>query len=118
MPHRIHAGKNEPRMLNVGAREHPAANSCGANNTPAMATRCMTWLRGICNLRVHLLPLHFGGMVSRPFRMKQVACLKSQPRHTGQQLGPRAHIGSARSGEGALCRNHIDLAADPVGIGL
>ncbi len=72
MPHSIHAGKNEPRMLNVGAREHPAANSCGANNTAATATRRMPWLRGICNPRVQLLR-----MVSRPFRMKQVACLKS-----------------------------------------
>jgi hypothetical protein len=77
MPHKIHAGKNEPRILNVGAREHPAANNCGANNTPATAARCMPWRRGICNLRIHLLPLHFAGMVSRPFRMKQVARLES-----------------------------------------
>jgi hypothetical protein len=77
MPHKIHAGKNEPRMLNVGAREHPAAISWGANNTPAAAARCISWLRGICNLRVRLLPLYFGGMVSRPFRMKQIACLES-----------------------------------------
>jgi hypothetical protein len=26
-PHNIHAGKNEPRILKDGAREHPAANS-------------------------------------------------------------------------------------------
>jgi hypothetical protein len=69
MPHRIHAGKNEPRILNVGAREHPAANRCGANSTPATAALRISWLRGICSLRVHLLPLHFGGMISRPFRM-------------------------------------------------
>jgi hypothetical protein len=25
-PQRIHAGKNDPRMLKVGAREHPVAN--------------------------------------------------------------------------------------------
>ena len=25
-PHRIHAGKNDPRMLKVGAREHPVAS--------------------------------------------------------------------------------------------
>ena len=26
IPHNIHEGKNEPRILKVGAREHPAAN--------------------------------------------------------------------------------------------
>ena len=27
IPHKIHAGKNDPRMLKVGAREHPVAAS-------------------------------------------------------------------------------------------
>jgi hypothetical protein len=61
----------------VGAREHPAAMSAEANHAPPTAIWCMPGVRGIGHLRVRLLPLHFGGIVSRPFRMKQVACLES-----------------------------------------
>jgi hypothetical protein len=34
-PQTIHAGKNDPRILNVGAREHPAAKRTGADDAAA-----------------------------------------------------------------------------------
>jgi hypothetical protein len=34
IPQTIHEGKNDPRILNEGAREHPAANSIVANDSP------------------------------------------------------------------------------------
>jgi hypothetical protein len=33
-PQTIQEGKNDPRILNEGAREHPAANSIAVNDTP------------------------------------------------------------------------------------
>ena len=39
MPQPIHAGKNDPRILNEGAREHPAANNGVANDAPIAAVR-------------------------------------------------------------------------------
>ena len=38
IPHNIHAGKNEPRILNDGAREHPAISTIAAEETVAAAT--------------------------------------------------------------------------------
>jgi hypothetical protein len=37
-PHNIHAGKNEPRRLKEGAREHPAISSMAAEEAAVMAT--------------------------------------------------------------------------------
>src|ERR1700691_1604693 len=79
-PQTIHAGKNDPRILNEGAREHPAANSAGANDTPAAAVRLTPRPSGDgefpVNFSIHLAVI-FGGIGLRPFRMKQVAGLES-----------------------------------------
>src|SRR5580658_9137492 len=72
-PQPIHAGKNDPRILNEGAREHPTANSAGANDTPTAAVRVLTRPSGDGNFSIHL----FGGIGLRPFRMQQVAGLES-----------------------------------------
>jgi hypothetical protein len=76
-PQPIHAGKNDPRILNEGAREHPAANSAGAADAPAIAVRLMPRPGGDgafpINLSIHL----FAGIGLRPFRMQQVAGLES-----------------------------------------
>ena len=44
-PHNIHAGKNEPRRLNEGAREHPVINSQDPEETKTLAI--LTRLRKI-----------------------------------------------------------------------
>jgi hypothetical protein len=75
-PQTIQAGKNDPRILNVGAREHPVAKSVGANDAPAIAAWLMTRARGDRHLAVSFFPLLFGGMELRAFRMKQVAGLE------------------------------------------
>jgi hypothetical protein len=35
-PQSIHEGKNDPRMLNDGAREHPAVNSIAEDAAPIL----------------------------------------------------------------------------------
>jgi hypothetical protein len=80
MPQPIHAGKNDPRILNEGAREHPAANSIGAKDAPTTAVRFT--LRPSSggefpvNVSIHFA-VSFGGIGLWPFRMKQVAGLES-----------------------------------------
>jgi hypothetical protein len=37
-PHNIHEGKNEPRILKEGAREHPASSSMAAKEGAARIT--------------------------------------------------------------------------------
>jgi hypothetical protein len=59
-PQTIQEGKNDPRILNEGAREHPAANSITANDTP------IDVILGILEpLDVFNLPI-----MSRPLRME------------------------------------------------
>lgn len=80
MPQPIHAGKNDPRILNEGAREHPAPNSAGTRDAPATVARLMPRPRSCdevpVNVSIHLA-VSFGGIGLRPFRMKQVAGLES-----------------------------------------
>jgi hypothetical protein len=76
-PQPIHAGKNDPRILNEGAREHPAVNSAGATDAPTTAVRLKARPSSPgefpVNLSIHLS----GGIGLRPFRMQQVAGLES-----------------------------------------
>jgi hypothetical protein len=44
-PHNIHAGKNDPRRLNEGAREHPVISSKDPEETKTLAI--LTRLRKI-----------------------------------------------------------------------
>ena len=80
MPQTIHAGKNDPRILNEGAREHPAANSTGTQGCsdcsgPLYATATQRGEVPV-NVSIHLA-VSFGGIGLRPFRMEQVASLES-----------------------------------------
>ena len=104
-PQTIHAGKNDPRILNEGAREHPAANSAGANDAPTTAASLMPRPSGDGefpgNFSIHLTAI-FGGIGSRPFRVQQVARLKRQRSHPSQQLRAGSHIGGARGSKSAL----------------
>src|ERR1700761_7079879 len=45
-PQRIQEGKNDPRILKVGAREHPAGSTTSASAVPARAARCRTRVGG------------------------------------------------------------------------
>jgi hypothetical protein len=80
IPQPIQAGKNDPRILNEGAREHPAANSVGADSAPAAAALFMPWPKGDdefpVNFSIHLVVI-LASIDSRPFRMQQVASLES-----------------------------------------
>jgi hypothetical protein len=76
-PQTIHAGKNDPRILNEGAREHPADNSAAANATPAAAVRFIPRPSGLGELSVNFSIHLFGGIGLRAFRMQQVAGLES-----------------------------------------
>ena len=80
MPQPIHAGKNDPRILNEGAREHPATNRVGAKDAPTEVARFMprpsSWGEFPVNISIHCA-VSFGGIGLRPFRMKQVAGLES-----------------------------------------
>jgi hypothetical protein len=80
MPQPIHAGKNDPRILNEGAREHPATNSIGAKHAAGTAARLMprpsSWREFPVNVFIHFA-MSFGGIGLWPFRMKQVAGLES-----------------------------------------
>jgi hypothetical protein len=101
-PQTIHAGKNDPRILNDGAREHPAAKSAAANDPPAAAVRFMPRANGDGEFPVNFSMHLFGGIGLRAFRMQQVAGLESQRSHPSQQLRARGHIGGARSSKSAL----------------
>jgi hypothetical protein len=59
-PHKIHAGKNEPRRLKEGAREQPTTSSMAAEEAAATATPIV---RG----RIELSSL----VTLRPFRMME-----------------------------------------------
>ncbi len=91
-PHRIQAGKNDPRILNEGALEHPAANSIAAEDAPMAAVWNTLGPAGVFN------PL----IMSWPFRMQQVTGLEGQGRQPSQQLCARADVGGARLGQSAL----------------
>jgi hypothetical protein len=41
IPQRIQEGKNDPRILNEGAREHPTVNSIVVNDSPIDVIRLM-----------------------------------------------------------------------------
>jgi hypothetical protein len=65
-PHKIHAGKNEPRRLKEGAREHPVFIS--VTPVEAAATLLLITRRG---------PAEFDLLVALwPFCMKQVSSLE------------------------------------------
>jgi hypothetical protein len=117
-PQTIQAGKYDPRILNEGAREHPAAHRAEANDAMAAEVRSRSRLGSRLGRRPRNdgpsgdgeFPVNFSfplAVISsriglRPFRMKQVARLKSQGSHPGQELRPRGDIGCARGGKGAL----------------
>jgi hypothetical protein len=56
-PQTIHEGKNDPRRLNEGAREHPAVNSIAANDAPIGIVRRMPKPLNVFNLTIMLRPL-------------------------------------------------------------
>jgi len=98
-PHNIHEGKNEPRILKDGAREHPAIGTKAAT----AAIMAMDWKLNELNF---LITLRFFCM------MKQIPCLEGQGGNSCQQLGARTHVGSTRCGQSTLCGDYIDLAAN------
>jgi len=51
-PQTIQDGKNDPRILNEGAREHPVVNSIAANDTPSNIARSLLEPFGIFNLPI------------------------------------------------------------------
>ena len=67
-PHNIHAGKNEPRRLKDGAREHPATNTVAAEEAVAAATLIVR--RGVVAESASMVTLRSFGM------MEQISCLK------------------------------------------
>jgi len=80
MPQPIHAGKNDPRILKEGAREHPAPNSVGAKDAPTTEARFSPRPSSDGNFPVNVsihFAVSFGGIGLWPFRMKQVAGLVS-----------------------------------------
>jgi hypothetical protein len=56
-PQTIQEGKNDPRILNEGAREHPAANSIAANDSPIDVILCMLEPLDVFNLPIMSRPL-------------------------------------------------------------
>jgi hypothetical protein len=79
MPQPIQAGKNDPRILNEGAREHPAANNGVANDAPIAAVRFVPRPSGVREFPVNFSTpraVSFGDIGLWPFRVQQVACLK------------------------------------------
>jgi hypothetical protein len=64
-PHNIHAGKNEPRRLKEGAREHPAISNVAAEEAAATATPMMRRRIGEFNSLVTLRPFCMMKQVSR-----------------------------------------------------
>ena len=66
-PHNIHAGKNDPRMLKDGAREHPATSSVAAEEAVAAATPILR--RGVTDSN-SLVTLRSLGMMEQVSRLK------------------------------------------------
>ena len=109
-PQTIHAGKNDPRILNEGAREHPAANSAAANDTPAAAVRFMPRPSGLWRIsRQFFYPFiwrhRFTGLSYAASRrsgkltqppQSAIACARSHRRCARQQ--ERAGLRPHRSG--------------------
>jgi hypothetical protein len=52
IPQTIHEGKNDPRILNDGAREHPAPDSIAASETPIDVVRRMLEPLDVFNLPI------------------------------------------------------------------
>src|SRR6202453_4686326 len=117
-PQTIHAGKYDPRILNEGAREHPAASSVPAKDAPITATRSSRRPNGEHKLLVGLSAglgfIFFVGIGSWAFGMQQVPRLEGQRSDPSQQLSASSDIRGACRSEGALCRDHVDLAAHAV----
>jgi hypothetical protein len=65
IPHNIHAGKNEPRRLKDGAREHPATSTIAVEETVAAATLILRREVAESNSLVTLRPLGMMEQVSR-----------------------------------------------------
>ena len=100
-PQRIQAGKNEPRMLNEGAREQPSAGSNHSQYRIAVAPRYLAALADDCQFL----------FMSGSLPVQQIAGFIRQGSQPGQQLRAGGDVGAARVGQGALRRDHIDLAA-------
>ena len=66
-PHNIHAGKNEPRRLKDGTREHPATSTVAAEETAAAAILILRRSVAESNSRVTLWSL---GMMEQVSRLK------------------------------------------------
>jgi len=66
-PHNIHAGKNEPRRLKDGAREHPATNTVAAEEAVAAATLIVR--RGVAE-SASVVTLRSFGMMEQISRLK------------------------------------------------
>src|SRR5271165_1536775 len=64
IPHKIHDGKNEPRILKVGAREHPAASSSAGEPAASSLSR----RRRVCEAKLFV--------ILRTFCMEQVSRLE------------------------------------------
>jgi len=62
-PHNIHAGKNEPRRLKDGAREHPATN------TVAVAAATLIVRRGVAE-SASVVTLRSFGMMEQVSRLE------------------------------------------------
>src|SRR5271165_7050052 len=100
-PQRIQAGKKEPRMLNEGAREQPSA---GSNHSPYRIAMAAPYLAGFADDCQFLF-------MSGSLPVQQIAGFIRQGSQPGQQLCASGDVGATRVGQGALRRNHIDLAA-------
>ncbi len=84
IPHRSQAGKNDPRMLNDGAREQPASNDTAATQRLADAARRQNELADVFIFISGRLPI------------EQVPGLISQRGQPGKQVRARAYILAAR----------------------
>ena len=76
MPHTIHAGKYDPRMLNEGAREHPAISRAPAKDAPVTVIRRTCRPNGERRILIGF-SVSFAGIGLWAFRMEQVAGLES-----------------------------------------
>jgi hypothetical protein len=56
-PQTIQEGKNDPRILNDGAREHPTVNSSAAKDTPIEIIRRVLDPLDVFNLPIMSRPL-------------------------------------------------------------
>src|ERR1035438_4553201 len=75
-PQTIHAGKYDPRILNEGAREHPAIQRVPAKDVPVTVTRSSLPPNGERKILVGFSS-SFAGIGLWAFRMEQVAGLES-----------------------------------------